>query len=111
MPAISVADVNWKAAGNDSTIVPLSGVTLCGFYIPSDFTGTSLKVKVTYNKDSVNPVTMIDSTGADVSYTVAAGKYLKVNPADFAGVEAFQLTSGSSEADGRLVRAAVREIE
>jgi hypothetical protein len=103
-------DVNWPAAGLESKAVQISGRTICGFYIPSGWSGATFKVRVFQSENDAVGSVMIDDTGADVTYTVAAGKFLRVDPADFAGIERFSLVAGSSQSAGTTVKAATREI-
>jgi len=110
MSSVGAPRVDWKAAGTDSDLCQLQGHTICGFYIPAGFLGTTLSIKTTYNPNAPGGFPVIDSTGATLTYTVSASKYLKVDPADFAGISAFQLVSGASEVAGTSIRVALREI-
>jgi hypothetical protein len=103
-------DLVWPAAGLESQAMSLNGGTLCGFYIPSGFAGTTFKVKAFQGENDPTGSIVIDSTGADVTYTVAAGKFLRVAPSDFAGIRRFSLVAGSSQAAGTVVDVVSREI-
>ena len=105
------ADLDWKAAGTASSVVAMPGRTVCGLYIPASFAGTSVKIQAFRTEADAVGFTVADGAGADVSYAVAAGKYVRVNPADFAGVERFRLVSSAAEAANTVVGVAAREID
>lgn len=105
-----IIDVTIASTATDSDVVFLEGRVLSGIYIPSTFDGTVITIKASYD-DSFTPVTMIDSTGADITKTVAAGKYLPLNPQDFAGVSKIQIVATTTQTTTDTVfKLAVRSI-
>lgn len=99
----------WPASGTTSSPVPLATRTVCGFYIPSGFSGTTVSFKVC---DTLNGtyVPLCDEFGATITYTVAASTYCRVKAQDFTGILFIQVVSGTSEAAGREVKLAGREF-
>ncbi len=92
-----------------SATIDLAGTELCGLYIPSAFTGTSLKIQA--SPDGVAAFQTVQSAGADYSLTVAPSKYVPVeNLAVLAGVRFVQLVSGSAEAAARSISLATRPV-
>lgn len=83
------------------------GTTLCGIIIPSSFTGTSLKFQA--SADGTNFFNMYKD-GADFSVSVAASKFIILQPADFAGVNYLKLISSATEAANRTLTLALRTI-
>ncbi len=73
--------------------VDLEGKTLCGVTLDSGFDGTTLGFTVATTLDGTYN-TMHNGT-ADYSKTVAASRYVALNPADFAGVRYIKPVTGS----------------
>lgn len=93
-----------------SGAVDLSGCTLCGLFMPSSFTGTSIKIQAATASDGTF-VTVQDGAGADYSLTVSTSKYVPVsNLAIVAGLRFIKLVSGSSEGADRTISLAVRPV-
>ena len=65
MSQISVPQLNWRAAGTTSDRISLAGITVCGFFLPSTFVGTSVSFMVCDSSDGTY-VTLKDETGAPV---------------------------------------------
>lgn len=97
------------SGATDSDVIDLAGRTLCGISMPAAFTGTALTFKID-NGGSTYQL-MADGAGADVSKTVAASKYIKLNPSDFAGVDKLKLVSGSAEGADRQIVVHVRDVD
>lgn len=97
------------ASGTTSAEIDLSGTTLCGIYIPSAFTGTS----ISFQAATVSGGTFVsvrDGAGNAVSKTVAPSQYIKLDPTDFVGVRYLKVVSGSTEAAARTLTLAARPI-
>jgi hypothetical protein len=101
-------DVTIAASGQASGSLALDGFTLCGLYMPAAFTGTTLTFQAENGKGTF--LTIADGAGSDVSKTVAASKYIKLDPSDFAGVNYLKIVSGSIESADRVITLALREI-
>lgn len=107
---ISVVPFFWPVAGTKSASIDLEGRNLCGIYIPSTFSGTSISFEVSEARIGTY-VPLEDETSTVISATVAASTYCRLKPADFAGVQFIRIVSGASEAAGRVVNAAAREMQ
>lgn len=96
-------------AATASAALDLGSGTVCGIYIPSSFTGTSITFTsaLTFT-GTYAPVK--DGAGAAVSKTVAAGDYVYLDPAIFAGIQYIKVVSGSAEGAARTVTFAVRPV-
>jgi len=80
----------------------LGGATLVGVMLPGALTGTTVTFTAALTPGGThNPVT--GSNGSALSYTVAAGKYLAVDPALFHGVQFLKVVSGSAEGADRSI--------
>lgn len=108
--SVQVAQVEFKAGTNTSELKYLSDLTICGFYVPSDFLGTTLTIKASYADDAA-AVNVNDGAGNTDTLTVVAGEYTRVNPAHYAGVSRLQLVSSTNETSLPIIRVAVRVME
>lgn len=84
-----------------SGVVSTGGMALCGILMPAAFTGTALTF-VVCNTSGGTYQPLYNSSG-QVSYTVAASRYIAITPVDFAGVAFFKIVSGSSEGATRTL--------
>lgn len=73
--------------------VNLQGSTLCGVFLPSGMEGTSLAFTVSDQPGGT--FLALTDAGDAVSYTVAASRYVALNPSLFAGVRYLKLVVGS----------------
>jgi len=80
-------------SATDSSEVDLESKTLCGVTLDSGFDGTSLAFKAATAFGGTF-VTVHDGS-ADVSLTVAASRYIRLNPADFAGIRYLKFVGAS----------------
>lgn len=104
---------SWGTTATTSDALDISGstdYTFCGFFIPSSFSGTSVSFTVSTSLTGTY-FPMTDEYGANISYVVAASKYVRCKPTDFAGVRFIKMVSGSSETAGRSVTVAARKID
>lgn len=95
--------------GTASAEIDLQGTTLHGVYIPSSFTGTSITFTAAPSPGGTHAA-VTDGNGNAITKTVAAGKFVPLNPADFAGVRWLKLASGSAEGGDRTIALAVRPV-
>jgi hypothetical protein len=109
MSGVVIDSVKISATETTSTALYMMHKTPVGLYFPDAFTGTSISFEVADPND--NWRTIADGAGADVTKTVAADKYIPLNPSDFAGVNKIRIVSGSSEAASREIFIAIREID
>jgi hypothetical protein len=91
-----------------SSAVDLGGTTLCGLMMPAAFTGVALTFQGSI--DGTNFAIVKGSDGNDLSLTVAAARYVKLNPVDFYGLRHLKLVSGSAEAAARDITLASRPL-
>lgn len=92
-----------------SNVVDLVGMTLCGFYMPTTFTGTAITFQASGDKGQTY-LNVEDGAGSNVSKTVSASKYIKIDPSDFAGIQYLKLVSGATEGADRNIILALREV-
>jgi hypothetical protein len=91
-----------------SPTLNLNGSTLCGIHMPATFTGTSLTFQAAPTEDGTYQAVMWQ--GSDFSVTVAAGRYVALNPAIFAGISFIRIVSGSAEGAARTLTAVSRPV-
>lgn len=91
-PNLSVTIANGQTV---SALITTGGFSLCGILLPAAFTGTTLTFLVC-NTAGGTFQPLYNSAGA-VSYTVAASRYIAIDPKDFAGVAFLKIVSGSAE--------------
>ena len=90
-----------------SSIIKCGGFTLCGILLPAAFTGVALTFLASV--DGVNFFSVqYGYTGTLLSYVVAQGQYVAINPVDFYGINYLQVKSGSSEAALRTLYASLK---
>ena len=91
-----------------SNAIGLGGQELCGIQLPATLTGTSITFTVaTTLGGTYQP--LYNSAG-QVSYTVAGGRFIAINPADFYGVSFFKIVSGSTEIAARTLICATKGL-
>lgn len=103
-PAQSVAIASGQTA---SAVIACSGFVLCGIQLPAAFTGTTLTFQASIDGTTFQPV-YSTASGTALSYTVAQGHYVAVNPQDFQGVNYLKIVSGSSEGAARTLVCALK---
>jgi len=87
-------------AASSTTSGPIyqGGLTLVGCIFPAAMTGTSITFLA--SADGVTYVPVYNSSG-QVSYTIAANRYIAIAPADLQGIKYLEIVSGSTEASTR----------
>lgn len=83
-----------------SSAIATKGLTLVGVQLPAAFTGTTLTFTGSVDGVTYQPVYSTIS-GTALSYTVAQGHYVAVDPIPFYGLAYIKLVSGSSEGGAR----------
>lgn len=88
-------DVVIASGASLSAGTPLAGYVLCGFYMPATWTAASMTFQA-----SDDGVTFGDIYfgGSELSYDVAGGQYVAVEPSQFMGVRHLKVRSGASGA-------------
>ena len=92
-----------------SAAIATGGLSLVGVQLPAAFTGTTLTFQISFDGVTYQPV-YTSTSGTALSYTVAAGHYVAVNPQDFYGANYIKLISGSSEAAARTFSVALKGL-
>ena len=92
-----------------SGALDLGALTLVGLFMPAAFTGTTVKFQAAESLAGTYR-TVTDGAGSDYSVTVAASKYVPVDPVKLAGVRFLKIVSGSAEGAARSVVLALRRV-
>lgn len=92
-----------------SNEVNMRGMTLCGLYMPAAFTGTTITFQAS-DQSNGTFVAAYDVSGSQITATVSASKYIKLDPSDFAGIQHIKLVSGSAEGADREIKLAIRSV-
>lgn len=95
-----VAAASIANAGTASAAIPTQGLSLVGIQLPAAFTGTAITFQGSVDGTTYQPVYSTIS-GTALSYTVAQGRYIAIDPAPFYGLAYIKLVSGSSEGGAR----------
>lgn len=102
-----IAAVSIPISTTTSVAIPTRGFALVGVQLPAAFTGTTLTFQVSFDGTTYQPV-YVTTTGTALSYTVAQGHYVAVDPTPFQGATYIKLVSGSSEAAARSFSIALK---
>jgi hypothetical protein len=92
----------------ESAEIITNGMSLCGLLLPAALTGTA----ITFEASDVSGGTYLpvyNSTG-QVSYTVAANRYVAIDPKDFQGIQFLKIKSGSAEGAARTIICSLKGI-
>jgi hypothetical protein len=93
--------VTVAANSQTSSTITTNNLALCGIFIPATFTSTAITfLACPTSTGTFVPVTNGTST---VSYTVAAGEYLAIDPTLFQGMPYLQIKTGTSEVAARTL--------
>jgi uncharacterized protein (AIM24 family) len=94
--------------GTVSATVDLGEGTLCGYFLPASWSGTAVTYNVSF--DGTN-FFLLSSGGSTLTTTVAASRYIAIDPNIFRGVKSVQFISGTSETSGpKTITCATRII-
>ena len=97
------------ASGTTSDAVDCTRNSIVGIYTPAALTGTALTF--TSSSDNSTFVTVLEVGGAATySVTMAASRYIPVDPRVFAGMQHVKLVSGSTEASARAFTCVLRPV-
>lgn len=89
-----VVNATIAASGTITPEVDIGPGTLVGIYVPSGWTSAGITFQVT--PDGVNFGEMYTSAGVEVTFTVAAGQFIAVDPTIWKGARALKVRSGTS---------------
>lgn len=95
----------------DSAAIDLSGLELVGFFIPSNFTATSISIQTAPSSGGTY-VAAQDGYGSTYSITVAANKYVPISNFNVvAGLRFIKLTAGTTQAStDAIITLAIRSL-
>jgi hypothetical protein len=91
-----------------SSAIVLNGFTPVSILMPAAFTGTALTFQGSL--DGTNFFDVKKSDGSALSYTVAQGTFVALDPTLFQGMTAIKLKSGSAEGGARTLTVAVKGL-
>ena len=105
-PAVPVTIAN---GAQNSSILECKGYVLAAILIPAAFTSTTLTFLASIN--GTNFYEMYNTySGTALSYVVAAGRFVAINPADFQGVNYLKIVAGSDEGAARTLYCALKRF-
>ena len=81
-------------SGNLSDAVILGGALMAALVFPAAWDTADLTLQASH--DGTNFANVYDSAGTEVTIKAAASRYVTLSPADFAGMQAIKLRSGTS---------------
>ncbi len=79
----------------ESSEIDLQGNTLAGLYIPSNYSGTSIKINARLTSGGESYTASYG--GDDISYDVVAGKYCPISPIETAGIRFLTIESNIAQ--------------
>lgn len=100
---VTIAD-----SATDSGAVDLAGQVLVGCFLDSGFDGTTLKFKASTTLGGTFSV--VNDGAGDLSKTVAASKYVALDPAVFAGIRYLKFTAGTSQTGSTTITVVSRPV-
>ena len=97
-PSVITSDLTTTIASSASLSgsADLGGTTLSGYIMPAAWTAADLTFQGSV--DGANFSDIYDSFGNEVSHSVAASRFVALNPADFAGIRYLKIRSGTTGA-------------
>lgn len=98
MPLIQTVPVAIASGQSLSGEVDIFPNTLVGIFLPAGWTGTTITFQASVDGGATFGNVESGNAAAELSYTVAAGQYVAIDPAMWRGVTALKLRSGSSAA-------------
>jgi hypothetical protein len=102
-PSVAIAN-----GQQESAAIQTHGLSLCGIQLPAAFTGTAVTFEAC---DTVGGTYLpVYNAGGQVSYTVAASRYIAIDPKDFYGIQFLKIKSGSAEAAARTLICSLKGI-
>lgn len=108
-PFLAVTTATIANGQTTSSAIDLSGTTLVGIQLPASFTGTSLTFQAATTAGGTYQ-TVIDGSGTTISRAISQGRYLTLNPIDFAGIQFLKVVSSASEGGQRNLELISRPV-
>lgn len=81
--------------GTTSDAIDIKGSSIVGLVCPSGVSGTSMTFQGTV--DDVNYYNVYDESGSQKSVTIAASRYIALNPNDYVGIHKLKMVSSATE--------------
>lgn len=94
----------------ESAALNTGGMTLVGILLPAAFTSTTLTFEVSDAIDGTFVLLKSTTSGTTLSYTVAQGTYVALDPKDFQGVQFLKVKSGSAEGAARTLKLSLKGL-
>jgi len=92
-----------------SSTISCGGLSLVGLLLPATLSSTTISFKASIDNTNFYPVYNSD-TGDEITYTVAEGQYMAIDPKYFQGIQYLQLVMGTEEAAARTIIASLKGI-
>jgi hypothetical protein len=92
-----------------SVAIPTKGLSLVGIQMPAAFTGTAITFTGSVDCTTYQAVYSTTS-GTALSYTVAQGHYVAIDPTPFYGLNCLKIVSGSTEVAARAFTVSLKGI-
>jgi len=106
-PAKTVTIANGQQS---SSVIALDGFALVGIYLPAAFTGTALTFEACDTAAGTFLPVKAGTGGSALSYTVAQGTFVAIDPKDFQGIAFLKIKSGSAEGAARTLKCALKGL-
>ena len=87
----------------------MRGKTLVGLIMPAALTSTAITFTASETADGTFTA-LYDTSGTEISITVAASRYILIDPVDFASIRFLKIVMGSGEAEDRTITAVMRAV-
>lgn len=91
-----------------SGTIDMQDLSMVGLIIPAAFTGITMTFLG--SPDNVTFYPIYNTSGTQLSITVATSRIISFTPGDFAGMRYVQLVSGSAEAGNRIIQFVLRSL-
>jgi hypothetical protein len=95
--------------GRNSSAVTIGSMTICGLIMPATWTAATLSMEMSID-NGVTWHQVYDNDGTQIVLTVDASRYVKLDPADFAGINTLRLVSSADQAEERTIVIAARPV-
>lgn len=107
-PVLSHIAATIDSSEDTSDAIDLMGTTLCGVYLPSTFTGSSISFEVA--SEASGSFVPLYKNGALYSISVSTDTYQTIDVSDVAGIRHLKIVSSGTEAAERTLTLAVRSV-
>ncbi len=103
-------------AATESGAIDLGPFSPLGLFVPTGFEGTSITFKAAPQVVSGTTVSagtyvpVYDGDGALLSYTVAAGQFVPIDPTHFTGIRFLKIVAGTAQTGASTVTVPAKQI-